>query len=73
MDISLMYDKKLGYTAEIACVVSHKAYIAEVHSSGYILVADIMGLASANWTQLALKFALLCEITHNDHWAIQAH
>jgi len=33
-----------------------------------------MGLASVNWTQLAPKAGVLCQIACNDgHWAVQGH
>jgi len=36
--------------------------------------ANSMGLASVDLTQLAVKAAILHEITRNDsHWAIQGH
>ena len=58
--------------AEIARVVSHKPYIAQnyIDFLGYIFVADNMGLASVNFTQLASNVVVLCEIMRNDLTAI---
>ena len=51
----------------------NKSYIVETRL-GSIVLTDSMGLASVNLMQLALKIAILCDVTRNDgHWAVQSH
>ena len=60
-------------TAEIARVVPHKPKHYILDSLGHV-IADSMGLASVNSSQLTAKTAVLCEIMHNGrHWAVQGH
>ena len=53
----------------MACIIFHEPHIARNDSLGYIFVVEnvsLPSLASANLMQVAVKAAVLCEITCND-------